>query len=360
MTLHLLNTKDKKLFKIEYANQSGQFTFDKIPKGNYILVTQSMAFIKYQSASIDLNKDTDLGTIQLSPLISNLKEVSIAAIKPFIQQQYDKTVINVSASISAAGSTVLEVLEKAPSISIDQNDNIAMRGRQRVLIMIDGKLVPMSGQDLANMLRSMSANQIEKIDLITNPSARYDASGNSGIINIKLKKGKDEGLNGNLTMSYSQGIYPKLSPSININNKTKNLNIFASYNYSFRQDMNDLKIFRNFYNTFDQVTGGNDFVNYFNFEFNNHNARIGADYNLGKNAIIGFAANGLFTSGYIKSTSNARDFNQDHQQLGSFATIGNIHPVRNNGGVNFNYKQILDTAGKELTADFDYARYINN
>ncbi|MGY0035811.1 hypothetical protein [Pedobacter sp. NJ-S-72] len=152
-----------------------------------------MAYLKYESASIELNRNTDLGSITLSPLSNNLKEVSIAAVKPFIQQQYDKTVINVSGSIAAVGSTALEVLEKAPGITIDQNDNIAMRGRQGVLVMIDGKLVPMSGQDLANMLKGMSANQIEKIDLITNPSSKYDASGNSGIIDIKLKKGKMTG-----------------------------------------------------------------------------------------------------------------------------------------------------------------------
>lgn len=360
VTLHLLNTNDKKLVKIEYVTQSGQFTFDKIPKGNYTLVTQSMAYIKYESVSIELNKNTDLGSITLSPLSNNLNEVSIAAVKPFIQQQYDKTVINVSSSIAAVGSTALEVLEKAPGITIDQNDNIAMRGRQGVLVMIDGKLVPMSGQDLANMLRSMSANQIEKIDLITNPSSKYDASGNSGIIDIRLKKGKNDGLNGNVTMSYSQGIYPKLNPSVNINHKVKNLNIFASYNYSFREDMTELKIFRNFYSASDQVTGGNDFDNFFKFTSNSHNGRIGADYNLGKNTIIGFAANGIFTSGSVQSASNTNDFNATHELNGSLATNGKTHPIRNNGSINFNFKQVLDTAGRELTADFDYARYINN
>ncbi|MES3017560.1 MAG: TonB-dependent receptor [Bacteroidota bacterium] len=357
VTIQLLKAADRKLVKMEFPDASGNFVFEKIPGGKYLLVTQSMNYARYQSDTISVFENTDLGKIALKQSDNTLKEVVVTAAKPLIQQQYDKTVINVANSLTAVGSTALEVLEKAPGITVDQNDNIAMRGRQGVLIMIDGKLVPMSGQDLANMLRSMSAEQIEKIDLITNPSAKYDASGNSGIIDIRLKKGNNVGTNGTLALSYGQGVYSKLNPSLNINSRSKKLNVFGSYNYGYREDFNDLMIFRNFYTTSSQLTGGNNYDNYFRFAFNNHNLRIGADYNLGKKVIIGFTVNGISSAGDIDADSRAMSFNAANQNTGSFNTSGSNTPERTNASYNLNYKHTLDSAGKELSADFDYARF---
>jgi Outer membrane protein beta-barrel family len=356
VVIQLLHAGDKKLVKIEYADSLGKFNFEQIPAGTYLLLTQSMYFNAYESAPFLHDKNTRLGTITLHAGSTRLKEATVTANKPFVQQQYDKTILNVSGSISAAGSTALEVLEKAPGITIDQNDNIAMRGRQGVLVMIDGKQVPMSGQDLANMLRNMSANQIETIDLITNPSAKYDAAGNAGIIDIRLKKGKKSGTNGNVSLSYGQGMYPKVSPSFNFNSKHKNLNVFGSYNYTFRQDLNDLTIYRQFYNK-DAFTGGNNYNNFFLYRNNSHNARIGADYSIGRNIIAGFSANGIFSANEVSTNSIAHTINAQQQPAGSFITLGNNHPGRNNGSINFNYKQTLDSNGREITADVDYARF---
>lgn len=357
VTIQLLNAADRRIIKMEFPDASGNFVFDRIPGGNYLLLTQSMNFARYQSDTIRLTSNRDLGKILLNRSENSLKEVVVTAARPLIQQQYDKTVINVASSLTSVGSTALEVLEKAPGITVDQNDNIAMRGRQGVLVMIDGKLVPMSGQDLANMLRSMSANQIEKIDLITNPSAKYDASGNSGIIDIRLKKGNNVGTNGTLGLSYGQGVYSKLNPSLNFNSRSKSLNVFGSYNYGYREDFNDLTIFRNFYTPANQLTGGNNYINYFHFAFNNHNLRLGADYNLGKKAIIGFTINGISSAGEVDADSRARSFNAANQGTGSFNTVGTNSPERTNASYNLNYKHTLDTAGKELSVDFDYARF---
>ncbi|SKB91236.1 TonB-dependent receptor domain-containing protein [Daejeonella lutea] len=357
VTMHLLKAEDKKLIKMEFPDDAGNFVFDRIPASKYLLITQSMNFEKYQSDTISLRQNIDLGKINLIRAENSLKEVVVTAARPLIQQQYDKTVINVASSLTAVGSTALEVLEKAPGITVDQNDNIAMRGRQGVLVMIDGKLVPMSGQDLANMLRSMSAEQIEKIDLITNPSAKYDASGNSGIIDIRLKKGNNVGTNGSLSLSYGQGVYSKLNPSLNFNSRSKKLNVFGSYNYGYREDFNDLTIFRNFYTPSNQLTGGNNYVNYFQFAFNNHNLRLGADYNLGKKAILGFTVNGISNKGNVDADSRAKSFNATNQATGSFNTVGTNSPERTNTSYNLNYKHTLDSGGKELSADLDYARF---
>lgn len=355
--VHLVKGADKSLVKIEYSNADGAFIFEKIPSGDYMIITQSMGFEKYSSAVINLNKDIDLGKINLKAIAKKLNEVTVTATRPFIQQQYDKTVINVENSISAVGSTALEVLAKAPGITLDQNETIAMRGKQGVMVMIDGKPVPMSGQDLASMLKGISANQIDKIDLITNPSAKYDAAGNAGIIDIKLKKGNNVGTNGNATLSYGQGKYAKLNPSFNFNHRTKTANFFGSYSYGFNQNFNQLAIFRDFYNLNNQLTGSNNYDNYSKFQFNNHNARIGSDFYLNKDITVGFSANGNYNTGEVNSNNLANSFNGQSQSTGTFNTVADNSPHRENNSINLNYRHKLDTAGKELAIDLDYANF---
>lgn len=357
LSIQLLKPDTKALVKLELANADGSFAFEKIPQGNYLLVTQSMNFAKYESTVLNVNQNLDLGKINLQGVATNLKEIVVSTTKPFIQQQYDKTVLNVAGSISAVGSNAFEVLAKAPGISLDQNDNIAMRGKQGVLVMIDGKFVPMSGQDLANMLKSMSANQIEKIDLITNPSSKYDAAGNAGIIDIRLKKGNNSGTNANVSLSLAQGKYTKVNPALNFNHRTKTMNVFGSYNYNLSQNFNKLDIFRNFYTATDQLTGSNNYNNYFKFLFNNHNVRVGSDFYLNKNMVLGFAANGIYSKGDVNSDSRAKSYNAAAQNTGAFNTVAANAPVRNNNSINVNYRYTIDTTGKEISADFDYASF---
>jgi len=353
--LHLLKAADKSLVKIEYPTAEGTFTFEKIPAGNYILLTQSMNYSRYESAVISLTRDIELSPITLQSVAKNLKEVNVTATRPLVQQQYDKTILNVAGSISAAGSTALEVLAKAPGITIDQNDHIAMRGKQGVMVMIDGKLQPVSGQDLANLLKSMQASQVDKIELITNPSSKYDAAGNAGIIDIRLKKGLNAGTNANVNLSMGQGKYSKINPSFSFNHRTKTMNVFGSYSYGFNQNFNKLDILRDFYSPANQITGSNNYNNYFKYRFNNHNARIGSDFYVNKHIVIGFSATGNYNSGVATTNSFAKSFNGQAQHTGSFKTDGTNTPDRQNNSLNLNYRHKLDTTGKELSADFDYA-----
>lgn len=360
ITIHLLKASDKSLVKLESPGTDGSFIFEKIQEGNYLLITQSINYAKYESELITLNKDVDVGKINLQAISTDLKEVTITAAKPFVQQQYDKTVLNVANSISAVGNTALEVLAKAPGITLDQNDNIVMRGKQGVVVMIDGKLQPMSGQDLAHMLKSMQATQIEKIDLITNPSAKYDAAGNAGVIDIRLKKGNNVGTNANVTLSFGQGKYAKVNPSFNFNHRARALNVFGSYNYGFNQNFNKLDILRDFYSPTNQLTGSNNYNNYFKFQFDNHNARIGSDFYVNKNIVLGFSANGSYSDGNVSTNSFANSYNGQSQYTGSFKTTGTNTPSRNTNSLNLNYRHTLDTTGKVLSADVDIASFGSN
>ena len=173
---------------------------------------------------------------------AELKEVKVTGKKPFIEKKIDRTVINVDASISNAGSNALEVLEKSPGVTVDKDGNVSLKGKQGVLIMMDGRPTYLNGDQLANYLRSLPATAIEQIELMPNPPAKYDAAGNAGVINIKTKKNKTKGLNGSLNLNYGQGKYWRTSNSLNLNYRQNKWNISTNFNYWYWQGFNNIYI----------------------------------------------------------------------------------------------------------------------
>lgn len=358
----LLKAADSSLVKGTLSDESGAFLFEGIDVGRYKVVASMVGFDK--SKAMEANVTAKAETLKLSPIMMSqaataLKEVVIEGQKPLIEQHLDKTVLNVENSIVSAGNTALEVLEKAPGVVIDQNDNISMRGRQGVIVMVDGKPVPMSGSELANMLRGMSASSVEKIELITNPSAKYDAAGNSGIIDIRLKRDKSLGTNGTLSASYGQGRFAKSNQGVQLNHRTKKFNLFGSYNYVLRKDFNDLDINRRFLDENGTFTGAYDQQNRFDFVFNNHSGRVGADYFLSPKTVLGVVASG-FVSDIDRGTNNRSSvINAGGQAESSFVTGADVEHGRRNQAYNFNLKHTIDSLGREITADVDYISYRN-
>ncbi|PKV76085.1 outer membrane beta-barrel family protein [Pontibacter ramchanderi] len=358
----LLKAADSSLVKGTLSDESGAFLFEGIAVGRYKVVASMVGLGK--SKAMEANVTSEAEALKLSPILMSqsataLKEVVIEAQKPFIEQHLDKTVLNVENSIVSAGNTALEVLEKAPGVVIDQNDNISMRGRQGVIVMVDGKPVPMSGSELANMLRGMSANSVEKIELITNPSAKYDAAGNSGIIDIRLKRDKSLGTNGTFSASYGQGRFAKSNQGVQLNHRTKKFNFFGSYNYVLRKDYNDLDIYRRFLDENGAFIGAYDQQNRFDFTMNNHSGRVGADYFLSPKTVLGVVASG-FASDLDRGTNNrSAVINAAGQTESSFVTGADVEHGRRNQAYNFNLKHTLDSLGREISADLDYIAYRN-
>jgi RNase P/RNase MRP subunit p29 len=201
-TIMLLKATDSSLVKGELSNEAGKFQIDGISEGKYIIALSLVGYTKTYSPAISLssvNHSIQLNPIQMKQETQHLKEVTVVGQKPFIEQKIDKTVVNVENSIVASGGNALEVLQRSPGVMVDKDDRISLRGKQGVIIMIDGKPTNLSAEDAANMLRNMPSNSIEQVELITNPSAKYDAAGNAGIINIKLKKNNKVGMNGSVT-----------------------------------------------------------------------------------------------------------------------------------------------------------------
>jgi iron complex outermembrane receptor protein len=356
-TIELLKAKDSGLVKIAITDRSGIAEFENILPGSYLLHASMINYSARYSSSFNLVKDLQLSDLMLTARAGELKNVTVVTKKPFIQKLNDRIVVNVENSIVNAGSSAMDVLERSPGVTIDQNDNLSLRGKQGVIIMIDGKPTPIAGADLANYLRGLPSAAIERIDIITNPSAKYDAAGNSGIIDIRMKKDQRLGTNGTVTTGYGQGIYPKANTGFTFNYRNKKINVFGNYNYAYRKGLNHLILDRNFY-TNDGVFTGQDLKdNYSIYPFNTHSSRIGADFFPDKKTIIGFVINGNFSHIRRTNDNNSVVINDQHQPYYTFKAYSTNNDHNNNLITNINFKHTFDSTGREITADADYGVY---
>ncbi|MGZ4073535.1 MAG: outer membrane beta-barrel protein [Bacteroidia bacterium] len=361
-TVLLKTSADSSLFKGEITNDKGEFYFENIKAGNYYLQIQITGLEKNTISNIiisDTTSSIDLGTIVMTTKSKDLKEVNVKADKPFIEQQVDKTVVNIENSIIQNGSSIMEVMEKLPGVIVDQNGTISLKGKQGVIILIDGKQTVLSGQDLANMLRSMPSSGIQKIEIITNPSAKYDAAGNAGIINIVMKKNKREGFNGNINVGYRQGRYSKYVGSLSLNYKNKWYNLFLNYSYSHRLDFNNLTIDRKFYGA-DTLNTVFRTENYILFPSENHNPRLGADFYLSKKTTLSLLGTGSVSQLKPSTVDHTNIFDGKNNLVKDYDFINNSKENWYNYAVNAELKHEFDTTGQELTVDLDYANYWNN
>lgn len=355
MEINLLDA-DNKLIKTEIADSNGKFDFNDLKGGAYHLKISKNGSEVYHSDNITLMENRTLPSIDLNT--KSIERVTITKTRPMIERQDGKMILNVENSIASTGNSAFEVLEKAPGINIDNNDNISLRGKGNLLIQIDGKNTPMTGSDLANYLKGMPSSTIDKIEFITNPSSKYDAAGSS-IINIKLKKEQRKGTNGSISTSLGTGKYVKNNNSFSINHRNKKINIFANYSFAYREAYNGLVLDRNFYenNTFKKAYLQD---NYLKFKFKNHIAKTGMDYYLNDKNVLGFSV-GLVSNKFGLNGNNS------NTTLGSAYTPESYFNTQNtsndqwtNVSVNLNHKYTLDSLGSEISTDFDYINYSNS
>ena len=356
-TVVLKKASDSSLFKSNMSDASGLVVFENIPEGKYFISATASGYELDTESIVSIStNNTTTSEITLQPSAKSMEAVTVTAKKPYLQKLHDRMVVNVENSIVNAGSTAFEVLERAPGVLIDQNDQIALRGKQGVVIMIDGRPSPLSGADLANYLRSLPASAIERVDLITNPSSKYDASGNAGIIDIRMKKDNRMGTNGAISVGYGQGVYPKANAGINLNHRNKKLNLFGNYNYVYRKNLNHLVLDRNFFRD-KSFTGADLKDNYSTAPVNGHTIRAGADYNAGKRTIIGFIANAGFTDLHRNNNNSSLVINEQHAVESSFRTTAGNSDDFQNYLFNINFKHNFKQQGREITTDADYGKY---
>ncbi|MFY7652083.1 MAG: TonB-dependent receptor domain-containing protein [Chitinophagaceae bacterium] len=360
-TVQLLHKKDSSIVKLIFSGINGQFEFEKVKKGGYLVAVQSIGFQKQYSQPFEISDkqlNWQLPIIELAATAKDLGNVTVVSQKQLIEQKLDKIVVNVDASPTNVGSTALEVLEKSPGISVDKDGNISLKGKQGVVILLDGKPSYLSGADLANLLRNLNSSQLDQIEIMTNPSAKYDAAGNSGIINIKTKKNKIKGLNGSITAGYGQGVYPKTNQNVSLNYRNGKWNLFSNYSFNYREGFQELAITRNF-----REKVSKDIVSVFDQEANmfninrSHNLKLGADYFMNKKTTLGVVVTGFNSAGNFSSKNITHITDKNGVISNITQAINESNETWKNITTNFNIKHVFDTTGKELTADIDYARY---
>lgn len=359
-TLQLRHVDDTLVQKAVVAGESGKFVFRKLPPGTYKIVCTSIGYLKYVSPSLTLDdnhRTFDLPVIALSASGGQaMKTVVVEAKKPLVEQKIDRTIVNVDAMISAAGSNSLEILGKSPGVYVDPNGGIQLNGKGGVLVLIDDKPTYLSAPDLAAYLRSLPAALVDKIELMDNPPAKYDASG-SAVINLMLKKNKAAGFNGNISLGYVQGVYGRSNDALNLNYRAKRVNIFGSISYTRDQNFTMSNCNRVFYDNSGKLQSSlllnSDYV----YLSNGWNARAGMDYAASRNTNVGILLTGNTRpkTDRLFYSSEAFDAGGQPDTSSNGSTHGNYH--WKGGGINLNMQHKFNEQGHKITADLDYVRY---
>jgi iron complex outermembrane recepter protein len=350
----LKNAKDSSFVKAELTNEAGAFLFEIVGNKSYFIEVEYLGFKKFTSDVILLEKEIDLGTIKLVNNTEELGEVTVKAKRSIIEIKADRNIFNVQGTINSAGENGLTLLRKAPGVRLDNNDNISVLGRSGVLVYVDGKRVPLTGDDLTNYLQSLTSEQIDRIEIITNPGAKYEAQGNAGIIDIRLKKDKNQGANASINLGYGQGKENQFNIGGNGNYRKGKTNIFGSANFTDGGRWNQLK-FKNFQNQLllDELNTHVD-------DFTNYNFRLGADYNLTKNSTLGFIISTMPNSITTKM-DNVSKISKD----GALNTIDSVLLAPNTivgstSQKSYNLNYAYAKGNFTVNIDGDYATYTND
>ncbi len=337
----------------------GLFSLDGITTGKYMLKVSMVGYITGYSPVFEVGNTRlikDVGTIVLKEANRQLGEVVIKADKPQVQQTAEGVTVNVQNSIMTQGSSVLDVLQRSPGVILDQHNNtISLNGKTGVMVMLDGRLMRMSMDQLITLLSGMSADNIDKIELMNTPPAKYDAEGNAGIINIVTKKNKKRGTNGSITLTAGYGMYEKASAGFNINHNTGKLNLYGSYSYWHDHDYGGL------YATGSEnaaILGGQANFSYTGISkpISNYNdGTLGADLKFDTGTTIGASVN-YWGGGSTNLPHNYGYYQFENAPTLTYNSFFNNSSHLGNGITNLYFDKTL--AGEQtIRADLDYLYY---
>lgn len=354
--------KDSVLVKTTFTEKDGLFSFDKLSYGKYLIKVSVVGSPIYQTDTLVLTANRaviNLADIKIKAGATNLKEVNISGQKAFVERKIDRTVVNVDALISNAGTTALDVLSKSPGVNVDQNGVISLKGKSGVAIFIDDKPTYLSGADLDNYLRSLPSSSLDQIELMTNPPAKYDAAGNGGVINIKTKKTKTAGFNGGVNLSLNQGELSRSNNSFNFNYRKDKINVFGNLSYNLNNSFTDLDLNRKYKNDDGSAKSYFNQNSYFRRHGNTFNLKTGLDYYASEKTTWGIVLTGMNRISK-QVNNNTSNLSNASMQLDSVIRAENIDQIKyQNAGVNLNYRYKFKQAGRELTFDADYLLYRN-
>jgi hypothetical protein len=350
----LYNTQDSALVKVETSDATGKFAFQEIKKGDYYLVSSYVGYedLRINDVNTSEKSKIDLGQQTLNVSSVQLEAAVVVAQRSLVEVKADRTVFNVEGTVNSAGDNALGLLKKAPGVMVDNNNNVSVLSRTGVIFYLDGKRLPLSGDDLNNYLQNIPAEQIDRIDIISNPGAKYEAEGNAGIIDIRLKRDKKLGYNGTVNGTFSQGLHSRGNGGISGNYRNKTLNTFASINLNKGERYNEM-FFENRQNglLLDEV---NKSVN----SNQNINLRLGTDFFITKNSTVGFMINSGFGEADNINRNTSEISNNDPTNIDSVLIANNMTDNTNSQNT-FNLNYVWGVNQTKLNIDFDYGRYRN-
>ena len=354
----LMSAGDSTLYKGTVSEAGGHYALHDVSYGDYYIETSLVGLGSGTSAAFVVQKNHfEVPALKLQNGIE-MEEITVTAKKPFIELKADKMVVNVANSAVNAGSSALEVLEKSPGITIDNNDNIILRGKQGVLVTINGKNQYMSGTEITRLLESMPSSNIQSVEIITNPSAKYDAEGNTGIINIVLKKNEKIGSNGSASSTFRQGLNTSHFHSLGLNYRSERLNVYGQgeyYNWGYSQDI-DLRrniSYQDGITRFMQLSEMSEVGD-------GYNAKIGLDYSISDATTLGFMTK--------RNVGDEQDFNINNTNItgdnmpafSKLAVDMNDNEDYASSTYNLNLTHKFNKDGLELTLDADMSDYRND
>ncbi len=351
----LYNQLDSALVKVETTDETGIFKINNIKPGNYWLKASYVGLPDLIKNDVQLIADQqlDLGVLSFALEAIELEAATVKADRAMVEVKPDRMVFNVQGTINSTGDNALSLLRKAPGVTVDNNDNVNVLGRSGVLIYVDGKRLPIGGEELSNYLQNLQADQIDKIDIISNPGAKYEAEGNAGIIDIRLKKDKNLGANGSASYTYSQGDLSRMNGNLSGNYRNKTMNVFGSLGAAEGEGFNDMKFY--------SLLPGNkiqDESNYGEWAWTNFNARLGTDFFLNKKHTIGFLVS-VMENDSERNNLNRIKFSESEtpNRVDSVLVADNKgEGDRSNQTYNLNYR-FDNSKGRTLNVDLDYGSY---
>ncbi|WP_281240001.1 TonB-dependent receptor domain-containing protein [Flavobacterium praedii] len=350
-TITLKNIKNPKALTGGITNSKGEFEADVIP-GIYDITIEFISFKHVDIKGKNITEKTSLGTLALEDDASQLNEVVVRAEKSSVEIKLDKKVYNVGQDMMVRGGTVSDVLDNVPSVSVDTEGNVSLRGSDNIRILIDGR--PSYAVNIAEALKQLPADAIDKVEVITNPSARYDAEGGSGIINIILKKGKNQGFNG--TIIASTGIPETYGLSANVNYKTEKLNYFTTAGYNHRTNEGGGKTNSEYFNNDGTIK------NFLNEDRNTKrtrdgfNGRAGIEWTIAPNMYWTNAINYEKNTGEDNDLINYNNYDAAHNFTGTTYRLNNGDTGSENTSFTSNLIKNFNDKGHKLTIDASISR----
>lgn len=356
----LLNASDSLLVKGAVTEDDGSFLFEDAPAGEYLLGISLIGYEDLFSATFEISAgegERDLGAFRMQSGALELEEVEVVAKKPLFEQRIDRLVVNVAQSVTAAGSTALEVLERSPGVIVNrQSNSIAISGKAGVIVMINNKVSRLPVETIIQMLDGMPADNVDRIEIITTPPANFDAEGNAGVISIILKKNLEEGLNGTVNASVGYGANEKYGSNLNFNYRTGDWNIYGDYGYDFNHTEQQFTNYRSVLS--EGVLLENDNVSDRDPTLANQNARLGVDFQLSDRTVIGILGTWSERDWQMDAINTINRF-EDRELVDQLIVDNRETNLWTSWLGNLNIQHEFKAGGR-LTFDIDYANYQNS